>query len=338
MIPPGGGVRQSTYSDAMMCAPMTSAIIRTYHHRQFDLDRLVESKRGRQISVCLPARNEEPTVGRVVGTIRRELVERRPLVDEVLVIDDGSVDGTAAAARAAGARVVASESVLPEYDTGPDGAADGGKGAAMWKAVYASRGDLIVFCDADVRNFGPRFVTGIVGPLLLDDGLAFVKGFYDRPLDGRPGEGGRVTELVARPLISLLFPQLAGVIQPLAGECAAPRDVLEQLPFVEGYGVDLGLVIDVAERFGLGAIGQTDLGVRVHRNRPLADLAPQAMAVLQAALSRRPGADEPGLVGNDPALDLAWSPALLRPGQEPLAIAAGERPPMVEVPAYRKSA
>ncbi len=325
MIAPGDGVRQSTYSDAMMCAPMTSTVVRTFHHRQFDLDRLVESKRGRQISVCLPARNEEPTVGRVVGTIRRELVERRPLVDEVLVIDDGSVDGTAAAARAAGARVVRAESVLPEYDAGPDGPADGGKGAAMWKAVYASRGDLIVFCDADVKNFGPRFVTGIVGPLLLDEGLAFVKGFYDRPLDGRPGEGGRVTELVARPLISLLFPELAGILQPLAGECAAPRDVFEQLPFVEGYGVDLALVIDVAERFGLGAIGQTDLGVRVHRNRPLSDLAPQAMAVLQAALSRRPG-------------DLAWSPALLRPGEEPLAIAGGERPPMVEVPAYRKSA
>jgi glucosyl-3-phosphoglycerate synthase len=316
---------------------MTSPIVRTYHHRQFDLDRLVEAKRGRQISVCLPARNEEPTVGRVVGTIRRELVERRPLVDEVLVVDDGSVDGTAATARAAGARVVGADAVLPEYDTQTE--ADGGKGAAMWKALYASRGDLLVFCDADVKNFGPRFVAGVVGPLLLEDGLAFVKGFYDRPLDGRPGEGGRVTELVARPLISLLFPQLAGIVQPLAGECAAPRDVLEQLPFVEGYGVDLALVIDVARRFGLGAIGQTDLGVRVHRNRPLDDLAPQAMAVLQAALARRPAASGPsGLPSGDPGLDPAWSPVLLRPGQEAVPVAAGERPPMVEVPAYRKSA
>jgi glucosyl-3-phosphoglycerate synthase len=208
----------------------------------------------------------------------------------------------------------------------------------MWKAVYASRGDLLVFCDADVKNFGPRFVTGTVGPLLIDDGLAFVKGFYDRPLDGRPGEGGRVTELVARPLISLLFPQLAGIRQPLAGECAAPRHVLEQLPFVEGYGVDLALVIDVARRFGLGAVGQTDLGVRVHRNRPLDDLAPQAMAVLQTALSRRPGRDDAGAAGSDRGLDPAWSPVLLRPGQEPTPVAAGERPPMVEVPAYRKSA
>jgi glucosyl-3-phosphoglycerate synthase len=316
---------------------MTSPIVRTYHHRQFDLDRLVEAKRGRQISVCLPARNEEPTVGRVVGTIRRELVERRPLVDEVLVVDDGSVDGTAATARAAGARVVKADAVLPEYD--PEAGAHGGKGAAMWKALYASRGDLLVFCDADVKNFGPRFVTGVVGPLLLEDGLAFVKGFYDRPLDGRPGEGGRVTELVARPLISLLFPQLAGIVQPLAGECAAPRDVLEQVPFVEGYGVDLALVIDVTRRFGLGAIGQTDLGVRVHRNRPLEHLGPQAMAVLQAALSRRPAASGPsGHPNGDPGLDPAWSPVLLRPGREAVPVAAGERPPMVEVPAYRKSA
>jgi glucosyl-3-phosphoglycerate synthase len=337
MIAPGGGVRQSTYADAMMCAPMTSPIVRTYHHRHFDLDRLVEAKRGRQISVCLPARNEEPTVGRVVGTIRRELVERRPLVDEVLVIDDGSVDGTAAAARAAGARVVRAATVLPEYDS--DAAADGGKGAAMWKALYASRGDVLVFCDADVKNFGPRFVTGVVGPLLLEDGLAFVKGFYERPLDGRPGEGGRVTELVARPLISLLFPQLAAIVQPLAGECAAPRDVLEQVPFVEGYGVDLALVVDVARRYGLGAVAQTDLGVRVHRNRPLEHLAPQAMAVLQAALSRRPAANSAsGLADAEPGLDPAWSPVLLRPGREPLPVIAGERPPMVEVPAYRKSA
>ncbi len=297
---------------------------RTFHYRQFDIDRLVEAKRGRQISVCLPARDEESTVGRVVGTIRRELVERRPLIDEVLVIDDGSLDATAAAARGAGAKVMAASSVLPDYDTP---GTDGGKGAALWKAVYASRGDIVVFCDADVRNFGPRFVIGLVGPLLLDDGLAFVKGFYERPLDGRPGEGGRVTELVARPLISLLFPQLAGIIQPLAGECAAPRSVLEQVPFVEGYGVDLGLVIDVAERFGLQALAQADLGVRVHRNRPLDELAPQAMAVLQTALARQ-GA----------GLDPSWSPVLLRPGADPVTVATTERPPMVEVPAYRKSA
>jgi glucosyl-3-phosphoglycerate synthase len=303
---------------------MSASIFRTFHHRQFDVDRLVEAKRGRRISVCLPARDEEATVGRVVGTIRRELVERRPLVDELLVIDDGSIDNTAAAARAAGAKVVAASSLLTEYDTP---GTEGGKGAALWKAVYASRGDIVVFCDADVRNFGPRFVSGLVGPLLLDDGLAFVKGFYDRPLDGRPGEGGRVTELVARPLISLLFPQLAGIVQPLAGECAAPREVLEQVPFVEGYGVDLGLVIDVADRFGLHAMAQSDLGVRVHRNRPLEELAPQAMAILQTALARR-GA----------GLDPSWSPVLLRPGAEPLTVAAGERPPMVEVPAYRKSA
>jgi glucosyl-3-phosphoglycerate synthase len=324
MIADATSVRQSTSSDAMMCVPMAASMVRTFHHRHFDVDHLLEAKRGRRVSVCLPARDEESTVGRVVATIRRELIERRPLVDELLVIDDGSADGTAAAARAAGAKVVTASAVLAEHD---GQAGDGGKGAALWKALYASRGDVVVFCDADVKNFGPRFVVGLVGPLLLDEDLAFVKGFYDRPLDGRPGEGGRVTELVARPLISLFFPHLAGIVQPLAGECAGRRDVLELLPFVEGYGVDLGLLIDVVERFGLASIAQSDLGVRVHRNRSLDDLAPQALAVMQTALARA-GA----------GLDGTWSPVLVRPGVEPLTVAVGERPPMVEVPAYRKSA
>jgi glucosyl-3-phosphoglycerate synthase len=252
-----------------------AAVLRSFHYRDFSAARLLEAKRGRRISVCLPARDEEATVGQVVGVIRTELMEQVPLVDELVVVDDGSTDATAMVARAAGAEVVG----------GAAGAA-GGKGQAMWKALSVTHGDIVAFCDADIRQFGSHFVTGLLGPLLCRDDLVFVKGFYDRPLDGRAGEGGRVTELVARPLISALFPHLAALAQPLAGECAARRAILEAVPFVDGYGVDLGLVIDVAERWGVGAMAQCDLGERIHRNRPLAELRPQALAVLQVALNR----------------------------------------------------
>jgi glucosyl-3-phosphoglycerate synthase len=291
---------------------------RFFHHTEFPVASLVEAKRGRRVSVCVPARDEAATIGRVVEVLRTDLIERHPLIDELVVIDDGSRDTTAEVARTAGADVVAADSVLADYG------ADGGKGQAMWKAVHVTSGDVIAFCDGDIANFGPEFVTGTVGPLLTRDDVAFVKGYYHRPLDGRPGEGGRVTELVARPIISLLFPQLATLVQPLAGECAGRRDVLEQVPFVGGYGVDLGLLIDISERFGSGSIVQCDLGERVHRNRPLADLGPQAMTILQLALSRS------GL-----PLD---SPVLLRPGQQPAAVRLTERPPLAEVPAHRKTA
>ncbi|MDQ1378110.1 MAG: glucosyl-3-phosphoglycerate synthase, partial [Acidimicrobiaceae bacterium] len=267
-------------------------VLRSFDHREFALARLVEAKRGRTISVCLPARNEEATVGQVVKAIRTALMAQAPLVDELIVVDDGSTDRTATVARAAGAEVVAMSAIDPGGGGGGAGCLSGGKGQAMWKAVYVSNGDLVVFCDADIRQFAPHFVTGLLGPLLLRDDVMFVKGFYDRPLDGRPAEGGRVTELVARPLIAALLPHLAAMTQPLAGECAARRQVFEAVPFVDGYGVDLGLVIDVAERFGVAAMAQCDLGERIHRNRPLSDLGPQALAVVQVALSRAGMASE----------------------------------------------
>jgi glucosyl-3-phosphoglycerate synthase len=192
----------------------------------------------------------------------------------------------------------------------------------------------VAFCDADVANFGPEFVTGTVGPLLVRDDVAFVKAFYERPLDGRAGEGGRVTELVARPLISLLFPHLASLGQPLAGECAARREVLEQVPFVSGYGVDLGLLIDVSERFGAASIVQCDLGRRVHRNRPLSELSLQAMAIIQLALARIGAAADLG----EGVSGLPWHSMLWRPGQDPAPVTLTERPSLSEVPAHRKSA
>jgi glucosyl-3-phosphoglycerate synthase len=259
------------------------------------------AKHGRTVSVCLPARDEAATIGPIIDAC----LGLAPLVDEVLVVDDGSTDDTCAVAAGAGARVVRAGDVLPAYGPGH------GKGEAMWKSLHAATGDVVVWCDADVQNFAPSFVTDLLGPLLTTDDVAFVKGYYARPLDGRPGEGGRVTELVARPLIELLFPELAFVAQPLAGECAGRREVLERLPFVQGYGVDLALLVDVARGWGTGAIAQVDLGQRVHRNRPLAELAPQARAVMETVLSR---------AGVGPRIELA------------------ERPPMIEVPEYRKSA
>jgi glucosyl-3-phosphoglycerate synthase len=281
-------------------------MLRSFHHRDFSAERLVEAKRGRTVSVCLPARDEEATVGQVVEVIQADLMARTPLVDELVVIDDGSTDATAAIAAGAGADVHRASQILPTYG------ARAGKGQAMWKGLHVTSGDIIVFCDSDVTNFAPHFVTGLLGPLLLRDDVVFVKAFYRRPLAGRQGEGGRVTELVARPLISLLFPHLESLIQPLAGECAGHRDVLERVPFVDGYGVDLGLLIDVAGQFGAGSIVQCDLGERIHRNRPLAQLAPQATAIIQLALSRA--------------------------GEVTPARATRQRPPLADVPAHRKTA
>ena len=220
---------------------MPSPAVRTFSHREFPIDRLVEAKGDRRISVCLPARDEAPTIGPIVSAVRRHLMRKQALVDEIVVVDDGSTDGTPARAAAAGARVVAAADIAPELGPGS------GKGNAMWKSLLVTDGDIVVWCDADVRNFRPCFVTGLLGPLLLEDDVQFCKGFYERPLDGVRGQGGRVTELVARPLISLFFPQLAMFSQPLAGEYAGRRELLEQVPFVQGYGVDLGLLIDVVE-------------------------------------------------------------------------------------------
>ncbi len=291
--------------------------LRTFHHAQFDIAELVAAKAGTTVSVCLPARDEAATVGPIVAAIRTHLVEAAPLVDEVVVVDDHSSDGTAEVASAAGARVVTAADVLPEYGEGH------GKGEALWKSLHETTGDLVVWCDADIVDFSPQFVVGLLGPLLLAPEVGFVKGFYDRPsADAAMDRGGRVTELVARPLLSLLFPHLTGVVQPLAGEYAGRRQVLERLPFVEGYGVDIALLIDATARFGMDVLAQVDLGERRHRNRPLDELSPQATAVIQTVL-RRAG------------LRLPTLPVVLRrPGLEPLAIDVAERPPLVTVPGY----
>lgn len=292
-------------------------MIRTFHHEDFaaaDLAAL-KARHGHRVSVCLPARDEAATVGVIVERLRRSLVEDVDLVDEVLVVDDHSTDRTAEVAATAGARVVAVDDVLPELGGGE------GKGEALWKSVAASEGDLIVWCDADITDFGPRFVVGLLGPLLTQPEIGFVKGYYDRPVDGSPHGGGRVTELMARPAIATMFPHLASIVQPLAGEYAGRRSLLERLPFVQSYGVDLGLLIDIAEVEGTESIAQVDLGTRRHRNRPLTELGPQALAVLQTAL-RRSGAYD------------AESATLIRPDVDPVEVGTGERPPLTSVPGY----
>lgn len=288
--------------------------IRTSHHRDLPLSRLLDAKGATSVSVCLPARDEAATVGRIVETIRRDLIETHPLVDEVLVLDDHSTDDTARVAAEAGARVVDAARVAPSGWTGH------GKGQVLWKSVFASRGDIIVWCDADIEEFPSHFVSGLLGPLLVDDDLAFVKGFYHRPEEGDVG-GGRVTELVARPLLSLLHPALAGVIQPLSGEYAVRRSVIERVPFAGGYGVDVGLLIEVADRVGLDRLAQVDLDVRHHRNRPLSELSPQALSVAGAIL-RRAG------------VETAPAAALSRPGRPPVPVDTTELPAPVDFEAY----
>jgi glucosyl-3-phosphoglycerate synthase len=250
---------------------------RTYHHGDFPSAKVLKAKAGRTVSVCIPARDEGSTVGSVVRAVVQPFLATAGgsgLVDEVIVLDDGSNDDTADQAASAGARVV----------RGRKG--EGGKGQAMAAALAAAEGDVVVFLDADVANTTPAFVTGMLGPILLFDDIALVKGFYTRPLHGEPTGGGRVTELVARPLLELLFPELSEVRQPLAGETAAHRSVFEKVGFADGYGVELALLIDVARHLGAGALAQVDLGERIHRNRPLHELRPQATDVLRAALER----------------------------------------------------
>ena len=288
-----------------------------------DVATLVEAKQasGTTISVCLPARNEEATVGQIVATVRRNLVEHAPLVDEVVVIDDGSTDATAEAASWEGSRVLPVDEILPDLPHGS------GKGNALWTSLYACEGDIVCWLDADVRNFGPHFVTRLVAPLLTDAGIGFVKGYYRRPLHGEATGGGRVTELMARPVISSLFPHLAGFVQPLAGEYAGRRRLLETVPFVEGWGVEIGLLIDLVANFGIDAIAQVDLDVREHRNRPLEELGPQAMAILVTGLRRA------GVPVDKRLAELVRYDDDQRP--ERVAVEIRERPPMITVPAYR---
>jgi len=254
---------------------------RSWNRPSWTIAELEAAKAGRTISVVLPALNEEQTIESVIDSIS-PLVDG--LVDELIVLDSGSTDDTEIRAIAAGARVVSREQALPEVPARP------GKGEALWRSLAATSGDIVVFVDSDLINPHPMFVPWLVGPLLTGDGIHLVKGFYRRPLktgDGEAGTGGgRVTELVARPLLAALRPELGCVLQPLGGEYSASRELLTSLPFAPGYGVEIGLLVDTFDRLGLDAIAQVNLGVRAHRNRPLTELGSMSRQVIATLFSR----------------------------------------------------
>ncbi len=243
-----------------------------------DLARIIAAKAGRTVSVCIPCRDEAATIGSLVSVIRRELMDETGIVDELIVLDDRSTDDSALVAAHAGARVVSIDDVHAEHGNGH------GKGNALWATVLVSSGDLVVWCDGDVTSFEPDWVLKLITPLLDDPTVAMIKALYHRPT--KYGGGGRTTELVARPLMSRFFPTLTGLAQPLSGEYAARRDVLEQLEFVQGWGVEMALLIDIAESHGAAAIGQVDLGSRLHRHRSLHSLSVQAAEVTATMLDR----------------------------------------------------
>jgi glucosyl-3-phosphoglycerate synthase len=262
---------------------------RTSDWRDWPLPQLMSRKhrQGTRISVVIPARNEERTVGDVVSAVRAALMAEVPLVDELVVMDSDSTDATAEVARRAGATVHRCREVEPELGAYP------GKGEALWKSLFVTDGDILVFLDADLTRWGTHFVTGLLGPLLADGEVRLVKGCYERLRASAGGDvadgvgGGRVTELVARPLLNLWWPELAGVAQPLAGEWATRRDLLESLAVPVGYGVELAVLIDTAARFGVGAVAQVDLGERAHRHQSDADLGIMAAELLVVAERRR---------------------------------------------------
>jgi glucosyl-3-phosphoglycerate synthase len=310
----------------------------TFHSREFeDLEQLVTLKeeQGLTISLGLPALNEEETVGKVIQTIQRALMEEIPLLDEMVLIDSGSVDYTREIAADLGIPVYIHQDILPELGTWV------GKGEALWKSLYVLEGDIIAWIDTDIKNIHPRFVYGVLGPLLHDLRIQYVKGFYRRPLIRGDklvaGGGGRVTELTARPFINLFYPELSGIIQPLSGEYAGRRESLEQLPFFSGYGVETGLLIDFLENFNLHAIAQVDLLERIHHNQRLHSLSKMSFAIMQVVMNRLSRRHDVRLIEKS---NLSMN--LIRYGPtrffiEAVEIQERERPPIQSVPAYREN-
>jgi len=306
-----------------------------FHHAEFrDLRRLValKEKQGVTVSLVLPTLNEAATLGPIVRRARKLLMEAVPLVDELLVIDSASDDATCEIAAREGARVVQHADVLDRYGSYR------GKGEALWKSLYESSGDIVVWCDTDVRNWHPRMAYGTLGPLLVEPRIQYVKGYYQRPIveDGvlREGGGGRVTELVARPLINLFYPDLSGFIQPLAGEYAGRRSLLETIPFFTGYAVEIGHLIDIAERAGLEALGQVDLERRIHRNQELEGLSRMSFVIIQAVMKRLEERRRARLFAEMGSTMKLPRSGVDRLGLEVIELADRERPPMIRIPEY----
>jgi len=310
----------------------------TFHYSEFsDLDRLVEGKRRKnlKISLCLPTLNEEKTIAKEILIVKSELMTRYPLLDEIVVIDSESTDKTREIARSFGADVYKATEILPDLESFR------GKGENLWKALYVTKGDIIVYIDADIKNIHHRFVYGLLGPLILFDNIKYVKAFYDRPIaigksKIRPTGGGRVTELVIRPLFSLFFPELTQILQPLSGEYAGFREIYETIPFPIGYGVETSMILDIYEKWGLDVIAQVDLDRRIHRNRDTRALGKMAFVILMTFINRK---IKLGLIDIKEGLsDEMIQYNLIKDEYKPdvFKIEGNERPPMIEIPAYRE--
>jgi glucosyl-3-phosphoglycerate synthase len=309
----------------------------TFHYSEFwDILALIreKEKKGLTVSLCIPTLNEEKTIGKEIVIFRSELMERYPLVDEIAVIDSGSTDQTREVAASFGADVYLASDILPEEGD------KRGKGENLWKAIHQLRGDIICYVDADIKNIHPRFAYGLIAPLIYNDTMQYVKAFYDRPLAFshgiRPSGGGRVTEILVRPLFSLFFPELTALIQPLSGEYAVRREVLEKIPFPIGYGVETSHILDVYNEYGLDAFGQTDLDQRVHRNQTTLALGKMSFGILQTFLRRMKVF---GMFDKLPQLETVYRQFQVQENeyqQVTFDIVEEERRPMIEVPAYRK--
>jgi len=309
----------------------------TYHYSNFwDIKALVREKerKGLRISLCIPTLNEEKTIGKEIVIFRSELMDRYSLLDEIAVIDSGSTDKTREVAAAFGADVYLSSDILPEEG------AKRGKGENLWKAIHQLDGDIICYVDADIKNIHPRFAYGLIAPLVYRDEIQYVKAFYDRPLafsQGiRPSGGGRVTEILVRPLFSLFFPELTSLIQPLSGEYAVRRPVLESISFPIGYGVETSHILDVYHSHGLNAFAQTDLDQRVHRNQTTLALGKMSFGILQTFLRRMKSYDMFDRLPDMAHIYRQFQAHEKNYEQVTFEIVEEERRPMIEVPAYRK--
>ena len=311
----------------------------TFHANEFkDVDYLLSLKheRGLSISLALPALNEEETVGNVIRTIKQSLMLDAPLLDEIVLIDSNSDDRTREIAQDLDIPVYIHQAVLPQYGSRH------GKGEALWKSLYCTQGDIVIWLDTDIVNIHPHFAYGLIGPLLLRPDIQFVKGFYRRPLRVgdkiQAGGGGRVTELTARPLLNLFYPELSGVIQPLSGEYGGRRTALEQVSFFSGYGVEIGMLIDMLDKFGLSGIAQVDLQERIHHNQPLEALSKMSFAIIQAVMHRLESRYGQSILEN-----VNKTMKLIRYDRAGFMldieeIAERDRPPMIEIPEYRQQA
>ncbi|MDL1964886.1 MAG: glucosyl-3-phosphoglycerate synthase [Deltaproteobacteria bacterium] len=310
----------------------------TFHYSEFkDINRLVEEKERKKIkiSLCLPTLNEEKTIAKEIVIMTSELMSRYPLLDEIVVIDSGSTDKTIEIASSYGADVYKADDILPELEKFK------GKGENLWKALYITKGDIIVYLDADIKNIHHRFVYALVGPLLLFENLKYIKAYYDRPITTgkiktRPTGGGRVTELLIRPLFSLFFPELTQILQPLSGEYAGYRELFEKIPFPIGYGIETSIILDIYEKWGLDVIAQVDLEKRVHRNQDTKSLGKMSFVILKTFCNRL---EKLGMVElKSDFFNEMIQYKLAKDSYQPdiYEDKSFERPPIIELPEYRK--